>query len=78
MNFRKTSHLESEKSWPPLKDKIGKRIKSVEIEGDCCWKLTSKYENEEPEFMNPYDDLSGPRSPEISQIKTITAMNYCQ
>ena len=75
--FRKTSQLESEKTWPPIKAKIANRIESVEIEGDCCWELKSKNENEEPEMLRPFDGLSGPRSFRISQINEITAKDLC-
>ena len=75
--FRKTSQLESEKTWPPIKATIANRIESVEIEGDCCWELKSTNENEEPEMLQPFDGLSGPRSFRISQINEITAKDFC-
>ena len=52
------------------------RIKSVEIEGDCCWELKSKDENE-IQLMHKSDGLSGPRIINISLIHRITARHRC-
>ena len=52
-------------------------IKSVKIEGDCCWELTSVHVNEEDEIIDPKDGLTGSRSFKVSKILAIEAIEEC-
>jgi len=76
LKLKKTSHFESERAWPPMHAKMAARIKSVKIEGDCCWELKSKDGNE-IQLMHESDGLSGPRIINISLIHYITARHIC-